>query len=157
PERAFSTPDTQGRVMVRRVAFTLVELLVVVGIVAALIGLLLPAVQKAREAAARISCANNLKQVALAAHHYHGANGRFPPGVYMLSFTAAPGYRGVTLFAYLAPYLEQENLARDWNPPAPLANTQTPAPGPTARTATVLPLLLCPSDVLPDNPVDGGG
>jgi len=142
--------------MLRRAAFTLMELLVVIAIIAILIGLLLSAVQSAREAAARIRCANNLKQIALAAHNYHETNGRFPPGVYQLGFNNAPRYRGITLFVYLAPYLEQENLTRDWNLTDPLVNTQTPGPGPAAKTATVLPVLLCPSDVIPNNPIDGG-
>ena len=109
--------------MSARRAFTLIELLVVIAIIAILIGLLLPAVQKVREAANRAKCTNHLKQIALAAHNYHGAHERFPPGVHQLSFSGMPRYRGVTLFVYLLPYLEQDNLARDWDRTDPLTNT----------------------------------
>jgi prepilin-type N-terminal cleavage/methylation domain-containing protein/prepilin-type processing-associated H-X9-DG protein len=140
-------------VMPRRAGFTLIELLVVIAIIAILIGLLLPAVQKVREAASRISCSNNLKQLALAAHNYHNDHKRFPPGVYQLNFAAAPKFRGITLFVYLTPYFEQQNVTQLWDMNDPLNNT---VGGQAAPTATVVPLLLCPSDNIAVNPINSG-
>ena len=135
--------------MRRQKGFTLIELLVVVAIIAILIALLVPAVQKVRGAALRAQCANNLKQLGLAAHNYHGTNKTFPPGLYQMKFPSAPQYRGVSSFVYLLPYLEQASLFQTWDMTNPLNNT---AGGPNARSAAALAILVCPADVLPQNP-----
>jgi prepilin-type N-terminal cleavage/methylation domain-containing protein/prepilin-type processing-associated H-X9-DG protein len=122
----------------KRSGFTLIELLVVIAIIGVLIGLLLPAVQKVREAANRASCQNNLHQIALASHNYQSAFGKFPPGINVSPFstdanggaynlpppTAGP-YTGV--LAYLLPYMEQDNVFQQL-PGNPGGNTGTGAP-----------------------------
>jgi len=134
----------------RRDAFTLIELLVVIAIIATLIGLLLPAVQKIRAAAARIKCQNNLKQLALAAHNYHGAYLRLPPGLERNGLSG----RNTNLFVELLPYVEQDPLYRTWDFTNPSNNYSG---GINSRAATLVPTYLCPLDDVSINPVDFGG
>src|SRR5690242_19568944 len=128
-----------------RRGFTLIELLVVLAIIAVLLALLIPAVQRVREAASRIHCASNLRQIALALHQYHDANGSFPPGLSTregndLEF-ASPAGGGA--FGRILDYIEQDNLQRlrapnaSWYDPANFAYVSTP-----------VPLYFCPSNRL---------
>jgi prepilin-type N-terminal cleavage/methylation domain-containing protein len=131
-----------------RRGFTLIELLVVIAIIAVLIGLLLPAVQKVREAAARMTCANNLKQLGLAAHNYHDANLHLPPGVGYYP-TTTNGTFGTSWF-HLLPYLEQGNLFKDSLGsvpfPQPVGPTVVFNPGNNGVYSKSVKVFLCPSD-----------
>jgi prepilin-type N-terminal cleavage/methylation domain-containing protein/prepilin-type processing-associated H-X9-DG protein len=125
-----------------RAAFSLIELLVVIAIISVLIGLLLPAVQKVREAAARTQCQNNLKQIGIALHNHHASNDRFPAG-YLCQPQANPNYTapGWGWAALLLPYMEQDNLYRQIDLTVPVE-----APAHLAVRTTILKLFVCPSD-----------
>src|SRR5438270_10684488 len=116
-------------------AFTLIELLVVIAIIAVLVGLLLPAVQKVREAANRMKCSNNLKQLGLACHMYHDTYKIFPPGAKTIPTGNWDGDKGSWLVLTL-PYMEQDTLFRQIpKPDEPLYNSIKNSPmGTTLQT-----------------------
>src|SRR5262249_37066653 len=145
-----------GLVVNKRGGFTLIELLVVIAIIAVLIGLLLPAVQKVREAAARVSCANNLKQIGIGLHMYHGEHNRLPPAWVASSYRPGWGWPALIL-----PYVEQESLFLDMN----VANGPFGASGALYTAAANVPnglsqkklrVYRCPSDTGPDLNPDRG-
>src|SRR5947199_5924221 len=145
-----------------RRAFTLIELLVVIAIIGVLVGLLLPAVQKVREAANRAKCTNNLHQIGLALHNYHDSYNVFPFGKgpdYRGKIPGVPVYPRWSVHTLLLPYIEQDNLFRsiDLNfPPetpgmeGPIINFMPAYQNPARQNAdacrTVVQTYLCPSD-----------
>jgi len=144
----------------RRLGFTLIELLVVIAIIAILIGLLVPAVQKVRSAASRSQCQNNIKQIALAAHAYHDAYKRLPPGYLNGPAGAIPTASGlngqmVGLLAFLLPYVEQaplDNVMRNgapagyFNPNTVVATVWWGVSSTWSAANNTVPVFLCPDD-----------
>jgi prepilin-type N-terminal cleavage/methylation domain-containing protein/prepilin-type processing-associated H-X9-DG protein len=133
--------------MRRRSGFTLIELLVVIAIIAILIGLLVPAVQKVREAAARATCQNNLKQLGLACHNFESTYKRLPPGGASWAGSSPP-----SMVVIVLPYVEQANLYNQFNF---AKDVNTDPANALARTSQV-PFLLCPADPSGATQVDPG-
>src|SRR6516164_9193985 len=126
---------------IRQTGFTLIELLVVIAIIAVLIGLLLPAVQKVREAAARMSCTNNLKQIGLAMHNYHDTNGTFPSGHQNVEMGSREIYFA-NWAILLLPYVEQDNLFKQYDNTVSNADKKN-----QLVRETFVKVYTCPSDV----------
>src|SRR5262245_21792791 len=128
-----------------RGGFTLIELLVVIAIIAILIGLLLPAVQKVREAAARMACTNNLKQIGLALHNYESGYGCFPTGGEGTNFSgggAVTSFDTASTWTMLLPYVEQDNVYRQIN----VNYHYTQNPGGQTPFLTAIKTYTCPSN-----------
>jgi len=140
----------------RIAAFTLVELLVVIAIIGILVSLLLPAVQSAREAARRMQCGNNIRQLGLALHNYHTANSVFPAGQYIKIDTTTPdNWVRWSWFAGVLPFIEQQNLADSFAEHLSGPRTGTYSYTDLPNKEAVVPTFMCPSD--PANPKTTNG
>src|SRR5262245_32506678 len=146
----------------RRAAFTLIELLVVIAIIGVLIALLMPAVQKVREAASRTQCQNNLKQLGLALHNYEGAYKQFPPAGRSYGwcnhqpatgFASDPKTLHLNGLVLLLPYIEQDNLYRLYNPNAASTTLNRCLSGTSANAALAGDPITSGNGALAANPV----
>jgi prepilin-type N-terminal cleavage/methylation domain-containing protein len=129
-------------------AFTLIETLIVVAIIGILVGVILPAVQRAREAGNRVTCQNNLKQIALALHNYHDITGQFPPAILEMQRPPKARWQWVSWLARILPYVEQPGLYRDMED-AYASQGAAPDPWkspPHHALSKVVPVYRCPSD-----------
>lgn len=145
-----SLSHRRSRVLPARTALTLVEVIVVTGVIALLVGVLLPAIQHAQESSRRAACKNNLRQIALATRDFYEARRHFPPGQWGAHFGKGPDSRAWSWLAQLLPYVEEQTLYDSGKIPAA-----------TLRQSGVIhkqiALFLCPSDGYSDKPRDDAG
>jgi prepilin-type N-terminal cleavage/methylation domain-containing protein/prepilin-type processing-associated H-X9-DG protein len=135
---------------ISRFAFTLIELLVVIAIIGILVGLLLPAVQRAREAANRTRCGNNLRQIGVGLHHYHDVYASFPPGGIEWRPPNDPTKKQLAWSAYILAFMEQQNLAGQLDLTKAFDSAEN-----AAAAAVVIPIYVCPSTPRSGFHIDG--